>query len=189
MRLVDKIKKREKEEFQKKKADSRFVWQETPKDPELFEFSENLGLTQDMPHSACPFDFLKLFLTEEFCQNKINEYAEKVIVPSKPLRRRSILNKWMPVKRFFGVIYHMGLISMPSYRHYWQKTAQYKDEFVQRTMRRDNFLAILRFLHFGDNDETYNKSLGKVKYLVDHLNNTIKDIYIPEDRYLMNHLC
>ena len=57
-------------------------------------------------------------------------------------------------------------------------------------MRRDNFLAILGFLHFGDNDETYDdKSLGKVKYLVDHLNNTIKDIYIPEDRYLMNHLC
>ena len=47
-------------------------------------------------------------------------------------------------------------------------------------MRRDQFLAILRFLH--DNDETYNNRLVKVKYLVDYLNNTRKNIYAPEDR-------
>ena len=54
--------------------------------------------------------------------------------------------------------------------------------FVQKTVRSNRFLAIFRLLHFGDNDETYNKRLGKGKYLVDHLNNKIKDIYIPEDR-------
>ena len=47
-------------------------------------------------------------------------------------------------------------------------------------MRRDQFLAILRFLH--DNDETYNNRLGKLKYLVDYLNNTWKNIYAPEAR-------
>ena len=35
-----------------------------------------------MPHNVGPFEFLKLFLTEEFFNtmvNKTNEYAEKVI--------------------------------------------------------------------------------------------------------------
>ena len=48
-------------------------------------------------------------------------------------------------------------------------------------MRRDQFLAVLRVLHFGDNDETYIHRLRKVKYVADHLNNIMKDIYVPED--------
>ena len=47
-------------------------------------------------------------------------------------------------------------------------------------MLRDLFLAILQFLHFGDNNETYNNRSGKVKYFIDHLNNTMKDMYVPE---------
>ena len=44
----------------KKKPDSRIVWEETPKDPELFEFWESLELTLDMVHNASSFGFLKL---------------------------------------------------------------------------------------------------------------------------------
>ena len=57
-------KEREKEELQKKKkeADSRFIWEASPKDQKLFEFSENPVITQDMPHNTYPFDFQKLFL-------------------------------------------------------------------------------------------------------------------------------
>ena len=57
MNLGDKSKEREEEGFQKRKLIL---------DRELYEFSENFGLTQDMPHNARPFDFLKLFLTKEF---------------------------------------------------------------------------------------------------------------------------
>ena len=72
----------------------------------------------------------------------------KVIVTSRPLRRRSILNLWMPVtveemKKFIGVIFNA--LDVIGEKH----------------------LAILRFLLFDDNDETYNNRLGKVKYLVD----------------------
>ena len=63
-----------------------------------------------------------------------------------------LLNRWVPVtveemKKFIRVIYLMGLVSMPSYRDYWQKTAQYGDKFVQKTVRGDEFLAILPFSH------------------------------------------
>ena len=51
MRLVKKQRIRKRRD-PKKKADSRFVWEETPKDPVLFEFSENPALTQDMPQNA-----------------------------------------------------------------------------------------------------------------------------------------
>lgn len=138
MNLGDKSKEREEEGFQKRKLIL---------DRELYEFSENFGLTQDMPHNARPFHFLKLFLTKEFFQKIVN--AEKVFATSRPLRRQSILNLWVPVKKFIGVIYHMGLVSVPSYRHYWQKAAQYSDKFVQKSMLRNRFLANLRCFAFG----------------------------------------
>ena len=73
----------------------------------------------------------------------------------------------------------MGPLLMLSYRHYWLKAAQCGDNFALKTMCRDRFLAILWYFHFGDNDETYNNRLGKVTYLVDYLNNTMEDIYVP----------
>lgn len=48
MRLVKKQRIRKRGD-PKKKADSRIIWEENPKDPVLFEFSENPALTQDMP--------------------------------------------------------------------------------------------------------------------------------------------
>ena len=138
-----------------KKADSRFVWEETHEDLELFEFSEeNPGLTQDMLHNARPFDFLKLFLIEKlFFQtiaNKTKEYAEKVIATSRPLRRRSTLNLLVAetveeTKKFIVVIYHMCCVSMPSYRYYWQKAVQYGDKFVKKTMQDGSFSNFLIF--------------------------------------------
>ena len=63
MRLLGKYTKKEKKGAPKKKeADSRFIWEESPKDQKLFEFSENPVITQNMPHNTCPFDFQKLFL-------------------------------------------------------------------------------------------------------------------------------
>ena len=95
------------------------------------------------------------------------------------------------MKKITDVIYDMGLVSVSSYKHYWQKPTQYGDKFVQKikkvqrsknkTMRKDRFLAISQSLHFGDNNETYNQ-IRKVKYLADHLNNAIEDIHEPEDR-------
>ena len=56
--------------------------EETSKDLELLEFSESPGLTQDIPHNACSFNFLVLVFTEEIFQtleNKIKEYADNII--------------------------------------------------------------------------------------------------------------
>ena len=78
--------RKRKREASKNKSNSRFGREETPKDLELFEFSENSGITQDMSHIDRPFDFFKLFLTEQFFQtvvNKKNEYAEKVTAISR----------------------------------------------------------------------------------------------------------
>ena len=83
--------------------------------------------------------------------NETNTCAEKAFVTSRSLRGRYILNLWVPVvveeiKKLIAVIYHMGLVSMPSCKHYWWK-------FCTNDSK-DRFLAILRFLHFGDSNET-----------------------------------
>ena len=88
--------------------------------------------------------------------NKTTEML-KVIATSRPLRRLSILNLWVPVtveemKKFIGVIFNA--LDIIGKKH----------------------LAVLRFLLFDDNDETYNNRLGKVKYLA--------DMYHYNERYL-----
>ena len=89
--LNDNITRRQKQrkrkrEASKNKSNSRFGREEIPKDLELFEFSENPGIIQDMSHIDRSFDFFKLFLTEQFFQivvNKTNEYAGKVTAISR----------------------------------------------------------------------------------------------------------
>ena len=127
MRLVDKSKER-KRGGPKKKSDGRFVCEKTPKDLALLEFSENPELTQDMPHNACPFDFWNISHRRTFqtMLNKTNKCAEKVIAPLRPVRCWSILNLWVPVRvdkmeKFIGLIYRIGLGSMPSSGHYCQE--------------------------------------------------------------------
>ena len=49
-------------------------------------------------------------------------------------------------------------------------------------MSRARFEAILRFLHFGENPKFPNDRLAKVRLLVDHLNNTISNIFTPGEK-------
>ena len=95
-----------------------------------------------------------------------------------------MLNEWKDVtaeemKKFFGVILHMGLVAMPSYKCYWSTSRFYKNEFFSSVMSRARFEAILCFLHFGENPKFPNDRLAKVRLLVDHLNNTMSNIFIP----------
>ena len=67
--------------------------------------------------------YLRLLLTDEVIKSILqctNVYAQRVINSSRPLRRRSVLNEWRNVteeeiKKFLGLILHIGLVSMPMY--------------------------------------------------------------------------
>ena len=70
----------------------------------------------DVPADADPV-FFNLIFTKNFVGNLVkntNEYANKVIGASRPLRKRSTWNNWKNVdvdemKKFTGTIFSMGV--------------------------------------------------------------------------------
>ena len=137
-----------------------------------------------MPRDETPYDYFKLFYTDEFIQHIV---AEQTINAARPLRRRSILNLWVEVtdeemSKFFGIIFYMGLVALPSYKHYWRKDGNHRNAYIPKVMTRDRFHGIMRFLHFGNNEEIFDDRLSKVRFLLNHLNDTMRLIYIPVDR-------
>ena len=90
----------------------------------IFPFSENAGLKIDVPENDNPFLYFKLLVSDELLGGivqRLTEYARRVIDSSRPLRRKSVLNKWKEVtlsemKKFFGLVFHMDLVGIPSYR-------------------------------------------------------------------------
>ena len=90
-----------------------------------FPFNERPDLKIDIPDNASPM-FFGLILTDEFVESlvsKTNEYANRLINANRPLRRRSIWKSWTDVniphmKKFIGLIFSVGLISLPSYEKY-----------------------------------------------------------------------
>lgn len=112
-----------------KPIEARYKWEKTSNPCHQFPFHSDPGLKIEMPEDASPIDFAKLFYTDELRQNLVQEtnvYARKVIDALRPLRRTSALNQWKDVTLtemdiFLGIIVFMGLVGMPSYRHYLEK--------------------------------------------------------------------
>ena len=152
-----------------------------------FPFVENTGLKTVVPENDAPFFFFKLLVSDEFLSELVqrsNDYALQVINSSRPLRRKSVLNKWKEVtllemKIFFGLVFHMGLVGMPSYRAYWLRSRLYKNDMFPSVMSRERFQSIMQFLHFGDEPQQPDDRLAKVRFLINHLNNNMPEIYTP----------
>ena len=47
-------------------------------------------------------------------------------------------------------------------------------------MSRDRFQLIMRFFHVGDMPDFAGDSLAKIRLLTNHLNQIIKELYVPD---------
>ncbi|XP_057292564.1 piggyBac transposable element-derived protein 4-like [Hydractinia symbiolongicarpus] len=140
------------------------------------------------PGGDDPLLFFNLFINDELLQeivDRSNAYADRVINSSRPLRRNSILKTWNNVtleemRQFLGLIFHIGLVAMPSYRCYCSTDRLYKNELFKSKMSRNRFQSIMRFLNFGEEPSFQNDRLSKVRFLLNHHNSTVADVYTPE---------
>ena len=162
-------------------------WKNESNTVEKFSFAENVGMKVDIVGSE-PIDVFNLFLTEEIISimvNKTNKYAEQELEKKRPLRRSSRFHKWVPVnqnemKLFLGLLLHMGRVKLPTMEHYWSSSSIYKFPFFSKIMSRNRFHLLLRFWSFSDNESIEKGRLSKVKLLLDHLNDTMREIYVPD---------
>ena len=95
------------------------------------------------------------------------------------------MNTWKDVtleemKQFFGLVFHMGIVAMPSYRSYWSKDRLYSNELFKSVMSRNRFQSIMRFFNFGKEPAFQDDRLRKIRFLLNHLNNTTAEVYTPD---------
>ncbi|XP_065645481.1 piggyBac transposable element-derived protein 4-like [Hydra vulgaris] len=83
------------------------------------------------------------------------------------------------MRQFLEVLLHMGCVKMPSLKHYWSKNSLYRVPLFSRIMPRNKFQLMLRFWHFINNEDSGSGRLCKINGLLDHLNNTMDNIYCP----------
>jgi len=84
------------------------------------------------------------------------------------------------MRKFIGIIFSMGLISLPSYKKYWSKDYLYKNEHFSSIMTRERFESILRFFNFGEKPKYEGDRLSKIRMIIDHFNETMLELITPE---------
>ena len=160
-------------------------WSSNPPTVPVFPFNEMEGIKVKVPLEEDPSFFMKLFLTDDLLLQmaiKTNQYAQNVMDASRPLKRKSTLHKWEPVtleeiKKFIGIILEMGLVGMPSYKHYWSRNPLYEMDFFKSAMSR--FEMIMQFCHFGDLPQFPNDRLAKVRLPKDYFNDITSEVFTP----------
>ena len=164
-----------------------YKWTSNPKEPEIFAFTENPGIIIDVPDDATLEYFFNLFLNNKLLDMvvKTNAHAIDIINRTRPSRHRSRSNDWYDttcseMRKFIGLILHMGIIKAPSFLYYWKTHPYYE---MPSVMGRDRFQLLLRFWYFGLGK---NDRLHLVQFLIDHLNKLMKEIIVPEKELSLN---
>ena len=168
--------------------EEEYEWSNDNPNIKQFTFNEDTGLKIEAPDDDNPLFFFNLFVSDEPLQQIVdqsNYYAARVINTSRPLRRSSVLNTWKDatleeMKQFFGLVFHMGIVAMPPYCSYWSKDRLYSNELFKSVMSRNRFQSIMRFLNFGEQPASQDDKLRKIRFLLNHLNNTTAEVYTPD---------
>ncbi|KAK6177165.1 hypothetical protein SNE40_015322 [Patella caerulea] len=79
----------------------------------------------------------------------------------------------------------MGINNLPEINNYWSTDDGLGNEFIKKSMSRNRYQSILRYLHVNDSlsqsekgDESYDK-LFKIRPLLDHPEKTFLDNFVP----------
>lgn len=74
----------------------------------------------------------------------------------------------------------MGIVQLPEIRMYWSTDELYGSSIIKKTMTRDRFLLLLKFMHFSNNEdpEASSDRLHKIQHFLDLFNNNCRE-HIP----------
>lgn len=132
--------------------------------------------------------FFSLFVDNEVIDlmvEQTNLYATQVILLAEDIPNSSRLHKWSPtdkkeMKKFLGLIGYMGLVKMPTIRHYWSRKPLFRNDNISKVMSRNRFELLLQLWHFSDNQNCpEGDRLFKVQPLIDKLIMKFQQAYTP----------
>ena len=126
-----------------------------------FPFNEIEGRNVRMRDNATVLDYVELYLTDEIMQHIVqetNRFAQNYISDHPDEAQKSYVSKWKDItvpelKKFLGLVILMGIVHKPSLPHYWSTNDLYWTPISTKSMPRNRFYLILKFLHFNDNND------------------------------------
>ncbi|CAG2211274.1 unnamed protein product [Mytilus edulis] len=142
-----------------------------------------------MPQDKTPLDFFRLFFNHvllEMLIQQTDSYAN-LQKENKPDENKMawVRPTIQEMNAFFGLCFEMGIDRKPSTRMYWSTDSFLQSPLHAKTMSRDRFTQIMRYLHFSDStqqplpgDPNYDP-LYKVKPLLTHFNTAFQQEYTP----------
>ncbi|CAK1578001.1 unnamed protein product [Parnassius mnemosyne] len=131
-----------------------------------------------------PTDFFDFFFDQQFLTmicNETNAQAERLFLSTGSEYAR--ITRWKELtvpelKTFFGLLFHMGTVSMNRVQDYWKKDRLFNFPIFGQQMGRNRFLLIMRCMHFTSETESEDP-LFKVRQVIDYFNIKMNGCYYP----------
>ena len=133
-----------------------------------FPFIQTEGVNVKMQNNnRHAINYVYLYLTDQILQHIINEtnrYAKQYVEEHPDKITNNYTGRWTPIdvdelKIFWGLILLTGIIKKPAPHLYWSTKGLYNTPVFSKIMKRDQFLLILKFLHFNNNrDPNYDNT-------------------------------
>ena len=135
-------------------------------------------------------DFFQLFFSQQVLEriaNATNEYAWRHIVDTPAYGDR--FGAWEEttaeeIRKVLGQILYMSIVRLPKVEDYYRITPLFHGLWARAFIAsRNRFKALMSFLHLTTADEeTEGDRLRKVRWLHDHLKNTCRKYFQPDQR-------
>lgn len=158
--------------------------------PHLFLPRGNTGPTKVLGADKNPSDFFSLLFPDEtlqFVLQETDKFAKKQINENPDENKSPWLTLTIPeMKAFLGLCFLMGINVKPDIKSYWSTDILIETPFFGKTMKRDRFMQILRYLHFSDSDlapqpgDANFTILYKVNAIMSKFVDKMVDQYVPK---------
>lgn len=127
------------------------------------------------------YDFYRLFIDEEF----VSLVAKQTTLYARQHNATDWETDEDQLMAFFGILLLSGYARLPRRRFYWQSDPDVFNDLISKSMRRDVFENISKYLHLADNSLLGRSAdkpdpYFKVRPLFDHLNNKFKLLEKPK---------
>lgn len=155
----------------------------------------NTSIAPEINAESSPFSIFITFFEEviRIMWQETNRYYQQFCTHQGTSNHQPDVS-YEEIYKFLALVIQMGHSQREEFKDYWCKDEQFYTPFYHKTMTRDRFLHILRFIHFTDNnfapskeDPNYDK-LWKIRNVFDTLNNKFSELYYPTENIAIDEM-
>ena len=121
------------------------------------------------------FDIFRLFFTDDMIESLV---CQTVLYAQRDKNNPSFTMTSDDMRQFLGLLLVSGYHSLPGENDYWSTAEDLTAPMFMRTMARDKFRAIKRYLHLADNQHLSESKVAKVAPLYESLTNRFQQFGI-----------